>query len=213
MKQSGNSMRGPNSRTNNLLLSHTGAGFLFVGWVLSVMGCATHQAPFIKANLIDLKGQPVNPLLSSDSQVQVFLFAHPDCPISNRYAPEVRRLYLKFAPKQVDFWLVYPDPDVTPEMIRQHMKDYDYRFGALKDPRHTLVKLTGAQVTPEAAVFTSKQELVYRGRIDNRYVDFGKYRPEPTEHDLEEVLEAVLAGKPSPKKTALAVGCYIVDFK
>jgi hypothetical protein len=55
--------------------------------------------------------------------------------------------------------------------------------------------------------------MVYRGRIDDRYVDFGKTRPAPTNRDLERVLEAILAGKSLSSETTPAVGCFIPDLK
>jgi hypothetical protein len=74
------------------------------------------------------------------------------------------------------------------------------------------VRLTHATVTPEAAVYDGLGTLVYHGRIDNRYVSLGVERPAATEHDLEEVLAALASGKPSPKRAAPAVGCFIADF-
>jgi hypothetical protein len=145
--------------------------------------------------------------------VNVFLFTLTDCPISNRYAPEVERLRAKFAPRGVAFWLVYPDPGESPEAIRNHIKDYSYRSGVLRDPKHALVELTGARVTPEAAVFAPGGKLVYCGRIDDRFVDFGKMRAEATVHDLEEALEAVLALRPVKQARTTAVGCFIPELR
>ena len=139
----------------------------------------------------------------------MFLFTRTDCPISNRYAPEVHRLHAKFANRGVDFWLVYPDPDESAEAIRQHIEEYDYALRPLKDPEHTLVRLTEARVTPEAAVFAGVGNMVYRGRIDDRYVDFGKARAAATTHDLEQALLATLDGRPVADPTTEAVGCYI----
>jgi peroxiredoxin len=161
--------------------------------------------------LLDLTGQPVEPLKATQAKAVVFLFTRTDCPISNRYAPEVRRLHEKFAAGGVTFWLVYPDPDESVEMIRQHIKEYEYHLGVLRDPQHALVKVTGVRVTPEVAVFVSGQ-IVYRGRIDNRYVAFGKTRPAPTTHDLEAILEAILKGKPVANTNTTAIGCFIPDL-
>ncbi len=161
----------------------------------------------------DLAGRSVNPLQATNSKATVFLFIRSDCPISNRYAPEIRRLYEKFAPQGVSFWLVYPDPNEAPAAIRKHLKEYEYPFGALRDPSHSLVKLAGAKVTPEAAVFMGAGKMVYHGRIDDLYVDFGKTRRAPTTHDLEQVLQAILAGKPVHEASAPAVGCFISDLK
>jgi peroxiredoxin len=182
------------------------AGVVWVALVGS--GCVASSA---QVRLLDLTGQPVEPLQESHAKAVVFLFIRTDCPISNRYAPEVRRLYEKFAASGVTFWLVYPDPDESVEMIRQHISEHEYRLGVLRDPQHALVKLTGVRVTPEAAVFAAGR-IVYRGRIDNRYVAFGKARPAPTAHDLEAILEALVQGKMVTPETTTAIGCFIPEL-
>ena len=163
--------------------------------------------------LLDLDGRSVAPLDHMDAQASVFIFSSVDCPVSNRYAPEVKRLKAEFANQGAKFWLVYPNPAETPDAIRQHLKDFGYDFDALRDPEHRLVDLTRASVTPEAAVFSSGSRLAYRGRIDDRQVDFGKVRPRPTKHDLEEALQLVLAGESFTPRFTTAVGCYISDMK
>ena len=163
--------------------------------------------------LPDLDGRQIEPLRTKDVKGTVFIFIRTDCPISNRYAPEVRRLDEKFTKSGVKFWLVYPDSSESSGIIRKHIKEYEYRLSALRDPAHKLVKMTGVQVTPEAAVFSPSGRMVYRGRIDDRYVAFGKARPAPTTRDLEQVLEAMLEGKPVTNKTTAAIGCFIPDLR
>ena len=162
--------------------------------------------------LLDLDGRPVDPFqTTANARAVVFLFTATDCPVSNRYAPEVQRLYREFSAKGVRFWLVYPNPAETPAGIREHEKSFGYPADALRDPKQTLVKLANATVTPEAAVFVGNR-LVYHGRIDDRIVDFGLERPAPTVHDLGDALTAVLAGKPVAHPVTQAVGCFIADF-
>jgi thiol-disulfide isomerase/thioredoxin len=162
--------------------------------------------------LLDLDGGVVRPLASPSERVTVFLFVATDCPISNRYAPAVRRLHEEFGAKGVRFWMVYADPAEKAEAIRRHLEDYGYGIAALRDPRHALVKLADARVTPEAAVFVHTEtgpSLVYRGRIDDWYVDFGRSRAAPTTRDLADALDAALAGRPVATPTTRAVGCFI----
>jgi len=149
----------------------------------------------------------------ADARWIVCLFTRTDCPISNSYAPEVRRIYEKFSPRGVSFYLVYPDPDESPKLIEKHLKEYSYPFPALRDPKHELVKIAEAKITPEAAVFDASGKLLYRGRIDDRYVDFGKMRAAATQKDLETALEAILSGKPAPTAGGPAIGCFIADVK
>ena len=163
--------------------------------------------------LSDLHDQLVDPFQAApDVKVIVFLFISTDCPISNRYAPELRRLYDKFTSRGVGFWLVYPNQADSTVAIRKHTDAFGYGPSALRDPQQALVKLANVTVTPEAAVFDRRQQLVYRGRIDNRYVNLGVERPAPTTHDLEEVLLATLAGQAVAHATAPAVGCFVADF-
>jgi hypothetical protein len=166
---------------------------------------------------VNLAGQPVDPFNDHKAKVWVFVFVRVDCPISNRYAPEVGRLDQEFASPSVSFSLVYVDPGESFDEIRQHMRDYGYHhIQALRDNEHALVKMTGVKVTPEAAVFVpgpSGARLVYRGRIDDQYVDFGKTRPAPTVHDLQDVLQAVVQGRTVATQTTRAVGCFIQDLK
>ena len=164
-------------------------------------------------SLPDLDGRQVEPLRAKDARAIVFIFIRTDCPISNRYAPELRRLHNKFARSGVRFWLVYPDPDESGDIIRSHTKEYEYHLGVLRDPDHKLVKITGAQVTPEAAVFSPGGRMVYRGRIDDRYVAFGKARSGPRTRDLELVLQDLLKGKQITNRTTPAIGCFIPDLR
>ena len=162
-------------------------------------------------NLTNLSGERVNPL-AEGVPASVFLFLRSDCPISNRYAPEMRRLHDSFAPRGVRFWLVYVDPREEPESIQRHAEEYQVPGEILRDSHHDLVRLTGARVTPEAAVFDPGGTLVYRGRIDDRYTDFGKARAKPNRRDLKQALEAVLNGDPVAEPETKAVGCFIADL-
>lgn len=173
----------------------------------------------------DLKGRPVDPINDSAAPITVTLFVDSDCPVSNRYAPQLKSLHRRYGSQGVSFWLVYPDPGISVDTIRGHMRDFGYAMPALRDPEHTLVRLAKALVTPEAGVFLADGTLVYHGRIDNRYVDLTRRRPQATEHDVAAVLDALLAGKPADASWTPApgrslktmsqpgVGCYIQDFK
>ena len=163
--------------------------------------------------LLDLEGREVDPFQQTDARATVFLFTRTDCPISNRYAPEILRLQAKFKSDNVRFWLVYPDPDESVKAIREHVKEYGYPLGVLRDPQHRLVTKTQVKVTPEVAVFVPGRRMVYRGRIDDRYVDFGKARAKPTQHDLEQALQAILEGRPVERAITRAVGCFIPDLQ
>lgn len=139
----------------------------------------------------------------------VLLFIARDCPVSNSYAPEIKRIVARYTPQKVAFYLVYPDPDTSLADARQHAKDYGYTCPLLLDPAHRLVRRAGATVTPEAAVFAPGGKLLYRGRIDDLYLGFGQRRFAAACHDLRDALDAVLAGRPVPTGRTQAIGCFI----
>jgi hypothetical protein len=178
---------------------------LFAGALLAVAVAAV-QVP-------DLDGKLVDPLrVQSGTRATVLLFVSTDCPISNRYAPDVRKLHDTYEKDGVAFWLIYPNPAETTADIRDHLKSFSYPGTALHDPKHELAKAAGATITPEAAVYDSKGALVYRGRIDDRYSAVGIEKAQATRHDLQDAIAAALAGKVAKQKFTQAVGCYIADF-
>jgi hypothetical protein len=162
--------------------------------------------------VMNLDGKSVNPFGSPLGKAVVFIFTSVDCPVSNSYMPEYRRLADEFTPKGVVFRLVFPNRDESAGDIRKHLEAYRCTIPALRDPSHELVKVAEAHFTPEAAVFAAGRGLVYRGRIDDRHVDLGRTRPTATRHDLREAIEAVLHGKLPEVRATQAVGCYIAGL-
>jgi hypothetical protein len=187
---------------------------LLVVFLLLITGAFAQTSSAAQVvRLPDLDNKLVNPFESvAATSGTVFVFTSVDCPISNRYAPEIKRLHDAFASRGIAFWLVYPNPRESATQVRAHLKDFGYPIPALRDPSHELAKLAKATVTPEAAVYDRRGTLVYHGRIDDRYVSLGVERPAATRHDLQDALTAVVAGKSVPTPAQPGVGCFIADF-
>lgn len=157
----------------------------------------------------DLDGRAVAPL-GGGAPATVLVFTAVDCPISDRYAPEVRRLAARYADRGVRFHVVYANAGERPVAARAHAAAFAYGLPVVLDAAGALADRAAATVTPEAAVFDGRGRLVYHGRIDDRYVDFGVDRLAPTTHELDDALAAVLAGRPVTTPAVPAVGCAIV---
>jgi thiol-disulfide isomerase/thioredoxin len=162
----------------------------------------------------DLNGKPFDPFHVAAGRIVVLIFVRTDCPISNRYAPVIQQLSAQHEGK-VSFFLVYPSKRETADLIRKHDQEFGFgsAFQALRDPQHALVRQSQAQITPEAAVFDASRRLVYHGRIDNLYEDFGHSRRTATTHELADAIDAAIAGNPPSGKATPAVGCYISDLE
>lgn len=139
----------------------------------------------------------------------VQIFTSPDCPIANSYAPELKRLSETYRAKGVSFHLVYPEATLTEDDVQNHRKEYGLEIEASIDRSHDLVRSAGVTTTPEAAVFDAKGNLVYRGRIDNLYSDYGDRRRQATEHYLRDVLDSLVAGEAVTFSETEPIGCLI----
>jgi hypothetical protein len=201
---------------HNLMLLIALAALSFTATAL----CATEPAPQ------DLQGNSVSTLAGPGVRVVVLVFGATDCPISNRYVPEIARLRKLFgAPDTtgtgpVRFWWVYPNAEDTTELIKAHNQEFqiteDQSLGTLRDIGQTLARKSEATTTPEAAVFVVEKgtfRLVYHGRIDDHYRAIGEERPKAEHHELEEAIAAALAGKAVPQPGGPPAGCAIIYDK
>jgi hypothetical protein len=169
--------------------------------------------PLLAILVQTLGGQSIDALQPPPgTKAIVYVFTSTECPVSNRYAPEIRRIEQTFASRGVLFRLVYPSRFETADAVREHMASFAYgKLEAVRDPALALVGFTGVTITPEVAIIVDGK-LVYRGRIDDRFVELGVERPKATVHDLSDALTAIFDGRPVARPTTQAVGCYIADL-
>lgn len=149
-----------------------------------------------------------------DKKGTVLFFITVDCPIANRFAPEIARIAKEYAPKGFAFVRVYAESTLSPADTIKHGKDFGLSaIPAVIDAKHYLVKKIHPKVTPEAAIVGPDGRLLYRGRIDDSYMDHGRYNDPPTRRDLREALNDIFAGRAVRLKNMPAVGCDIPDIK
>ena len=183
--------------------------------LIAAAACPLHvlnAIPGTQAAVVDLAGATVDPFQSARGKVTVLVFVRTDCPVSNRYAPTIQRLSVTYADK-ASFWLVYPARNESAEMIRKHEQEFGYKLPVARDLQHALVKQSHVAITPETAVFDANRRLIYHGRIDDLYEDFGRARRAPTTHELDDAIQAALGGKALASEAVPAVGCYISDLE
>jgi len=130
-----------------------------------------------------------------------------ECPVANSYAPEMARLYRDFSPRGVLFLGIHVDSEVTAESAAIHASEYGLPFPILLDPEQGVARQAGIRVTPEAVVLLPDGQVVYRGRIDDRYAPGGQHRPLARVHELADALQAVLADEMPVVTQTRAFGC------
>ena len=173
---------------------------------LFALGTILHPGVAIR----DLDGVMREPLRVEAGHLGALFFVTNDCPVSNYYAHEIRRICEDYSSRGVSCALVYTDPAMTDAQARNHAREYGQgSYPKFVDRKHELVKAAGAAINPTAIIIGPGASIAYRGRIDNSFAAIGKQRRVVTEHDLREALDAVLAGRPVAKPETQPIGCYI----
>lgn len=157
--------------------------------------------------LWELNGKKAR-VLASQSKATVLMYLGTECPIANRYAPEINRIVSKYTQKGATFIRIYVEAlDMAPS-VRQHGLDFQLKMVPYLDPDRLVMKRLGVSVTPEIVILDHKSKAVYRGRIDGQNVEHGKVQ-ENYRRDLRVALDEVLAGKAVSVPVTTAIGCYI----
>lgn len=193
------------SRSRRRARTLGGLGLLLALFIIPISGCSSHSSAAFQA--LDLDGNAVRLDAGPGGSAYVIVFIGVECPISNRFLPELLSLEREFGPRGVRFHHVYPNPDETAAIIRQHRQEYQLPPTAYRDPDWALARLLGASRTPEAVALTPDGRLIYQGRINDQFAALGVGKPAPTRHDLELALRDFLNGTSPSGITQPAVGC------
>lgn len=179
-----------------------------LGFVPALLCAQSVTHPMIQVQ--DIDGVARRPLKVEKGHLSALFFVTQDCPISNYYSHEIRRICDDYSARGLSCTLVYTDPTLSAGDARKHANEYGHgAYPKIVDRTHALVAAAGATITPQAVVIRDDESIAYRGRIDNFYAALGKPRRVVTEHDLRDALDAVLSGRPVAKPEVPSVGCYI----
>lgn len=144
-----------------------------------------------------------------EKTLKVILFIDTECPISQSYMPELKKLAEQYQSGNVHFECVFPVYTVTDKEIKSFLKKYGVLFPGFPDKDHKTASRYHAKVMPEVVLLDTNGQTVYQGAIDNWYTGLGKNRPKPTEFYLHDAIEATLNGNPVMTRRTEAVGCLI----
>jgi thiol-disulfide isomerase/thioredoxin len=131
-----------------------------------------------------------------------------ECPISNEFVPTLNALAAEYRGRGVSFVGINPSGGQSLEQMAQYARKRKLAFPFVKDAGGKVSRRLTYSVTPEARVFDAEGQLVYSGRIDDRYRRGGT-TDENVARDLARALDEVIAGKPVSASRTKAVGCPI----
>ena len=153
---------------------------------------------------------------TSEKNIVVTVFLYENCPIAQDMCGPLRDVYHYFRDtlnKNINFRGFSPNAFSTSQTISLFQQEYSIPF-ALNLDYDTINGVHGAHTlqyfpikTPEAFV-ECNDELIYRGMIDNSYLELGVFL-EPTEHYLFQVLEDLINGENVAYFETIPIGCLI----
>ena len=142
----------------------------------------------------------------------VFVFLGPECPISQRYVPELNRIATEQGTNGVEFWGVISGPSMQRTQALTFVKEYAIQFPVLFDDGGALARWLRPTHMPEVFVLQPDGDVVYHGRINDWYESPGRPRAVVKHHELRDAMAAVRNGKLPPRIFAAPVGCYFEDW-
>lgn len=161
-------------------------------------------------NLLGTDGEYYNKYTYADRYALLIIVTCNHCPYSRAYWNRIQKLYARYEEDNLGVITVNPnDANQYPEDSYDNMiklaESLGNTFVYLHDADQSLSKELGASRTPEAFLFNSKRELVYRGAIDDSWDNEHMV----TRVYLEDAIEAALDGLEVDFPEVQAVGCTI----
>lgn len=142
--------------------------------------------------------------------IEVFIFLEEDCRISQYYSKPLKELHEKYSTEKIIFKGIFPSQNTTQKNMDDFKEKYTLPFEMIFDEGQILTKKLGARITPEVIVYNqSKEEIIYKGRIDDSYFRVGKRRQVTTTSELKTVLHCLTNDRPIRVKWKDAIGCFI----
>lgn len=151
-------------------------------------------------------------LSSAAPQIELYVFLAWNCPISNRYIPTLNKIAEDLIPRGLSMQGYFGWNACSANRFEMWKKDFNPQFPVRRDDTYGRMRTRlRARTTPEAIVhFDGK--VAYRGRIDDRYQGWGRFRQEATKSELGQVLEAALAGRHIDVDWPRPLGCAIDEW-
>lgn len=185
--------------------------FIGLAFLFFILSCRQNASSddFFSLRLTGTDGKAITLSELKTKRGSLFFFLSPDCPLSQKYSLPIKNYYSEYGDEGIGMYLVFPGQLYSSEEINGFLSEYELSITSVLDTDKKLTRMLGAAVTPESFLLDSAGKVVYKGAIDNWFVEAGKKREVVTEHYLTDALESFLSGKPIKVSETKPVGCII----
>ena len=138
--------------------------------------------------------------------IVMFHFWSATCPYVVRYNDRLNKIESDYTPKGVVMVGINSNAGETAAQTQRVINERGIHYPILMDPGNKVADLFGAVTTPHVFIVDQKGTLVYSGAVD----DQGWSKDNPvTKRYTEEVLNALIEGKPLPYVETKTAGCTV----
>lgn len=152
-----------------------------------------------------------------DAKVLALIFTCVHCPTAQAYEARVQQLFDDYKGKGAAIVAINPNDPLalrldemgyteygdTLEDMKARAKDAKITYPFLYDgDKQEAARAYGPAATPHVFIFDDERKLRYRGHIDD-----GERGDNVKSHDARNAIDALLAGRPVPVETTIALGC------
>ncbi|MCC7084272.1 MAG: redoxin family protein [Pirellulales bacterium] len=155
-------------------------------------------------------GDFIHPKDLVNKQAFVLIFTNATCPLVRKYLPRLKGLEQQYRGNGVQFIAVNVGNDDSILDIATQMVQAEAEFPFVKDIDGSCVRACGVERTPECVLIDANFKLRYRGRIDDQFRLSGT-APAVTKRELQDAIEALVAGHQIVVTETLVDGCRITS--
>jgi peroxiredoxin len=159
-------------------------------------------------SLKDLAGQTWDLKRLKPYKAVVVAFVGCECPLAKLYCARLQELQRQFPTDSVAWLLINSNQQDSLSDLKRFAKTNQIKLPLLKDPGNKVADHFDAQRTPETFLLDAKRVVRYRGRIDDQYT-YGRQRPKPSQTELQDALNRLLANREIRVTRTEVPGCII----
>ena len=158
-----------------------------------------------------VSGQTISLATFAGTQGLLVLFICRHCPFVKHVQAELAKIGRDYTDRNLGIVAISANnaeahPDDAPDKLAEMAKELGFVFPFCYDESQETAKAYTAACTPDIFLFDAKQELAYRGQLD----DSRPGNDKPTNgKDLRAAIDAVLAGQPVNPEQKPSIGCNI----
>ena len=163
-------------------------------------------------SLMDLRGAKRQLGALGGDRGLVCCFLGVDCPVTEAYVDDLRRLHEEFSARGVAVVAIYSGASDHMNRVAAHALDCEFPFDVLIDRYQRMARNLGVERTPTFCLVDANRRLRYVGRFDDRFISEHQQQT-PESADLRQAIEAVISQQDPPIARTVANGSPIEPWR